>query len=82
MQVIIMGEDRAEFCTVAKKNKEKHFIKIRNFIINIIFYRSESFYCQKTQFILHNISLNRLNKKACTIPARHLGLPHPIHSYR
>lgn len=30
MQVIIMGEDRAEFCTVAKKNKEKHFIKIRN----------------------------------------------------
>lgn len=30
MQVIIMGEDRAEFCTVKKKNKEKHFIKIRN----------------------------------------------------
>ena len=29
MQVIIMGEDRAEFCKVAKKNKEKHFIKIR-----------------------------------------------------
>lgn len=25
-----MGEDRSEFCTVAKKNKEKHFIKIRN----------------------------------------------------
>lgn len=24
-----MGEDRAEFCVVAKKNKEKHFIKIR-----------------------------------------------------
>lgn len=30
MQVIIMGEDRAEFCVVSKKNKEKHFIKIRN----------------------------------------------------
>lgn len=29
MRVIIMGEDRAEFCVVAKKNKEKHFIKIR-----------------------------------------------------
>lgn len=29
MQVIIMGEDRAEFCTVSKRNKEKHFIKIR-----------------------------------------------------
>lgn len=29
MMVIIMGEDRAEFCVVPKKNKEKHFIKIR-----------------------------------------------------
>lgn len=29
MRVIIMGEDRAEFCVVPKKNKEKHFIKIR-----------------------------------------------------
>lgn len=29
MMVIIMGEDRSEFCTVPKKNKEKHFIKIR-----------------------------------------------------
>lgn len=29
MMVVIMGEDRAEFCVVPKKNKEKHFIKIR-----------------------------------------------------
>lgn len=29
MMVIIMGEDRSEFCVVPKKNKEKHFIKIR-----------------------------------------------------
>ena len=29
MRVVIMGEDRAEFCVVPKKNKEKHFIKIR-----------------------------------------------------
>lgn len=30
MMVIIMGEDRAEYCNVPKKNKEKHFLKIRN----------------------------------------------------
>ena len=30
MMVIIMGEDRAEYCKVKKKHKEKHFFKTRN----------------------------------------------------
>lgn len=28
--IVIMGEDRAEYCKVAKKHKEKHFFKTRN----------------------------------------------------
>lgn len=30
MMVIIQGEDRAEYCKVAKKHKEKHFFRTRN----------------------------------------------------
>ena len=30
MMVVIMGEDRAEYCKVAKKFKERHFFKTRN----------------------------------------------------
>ena len=30
MMVIIHGEDRSEYCKVAKKHKEKHFFETRN----------------------------------------------------